>query len=65
MFAFVNRLAETEQQYDSVQQTLSQLTETLSEERRMREAAEEALGQSKRWRYLLEKETFSTEVEFI
>ncbi|XP_059578733.1 golgin subfamily B member 1 isoform X1 [Alligator mississippiensis] len=41
------RLAETEQQYDSVQQTLSQLTETLSEERRMREAAEEALGQSK------------------
>ncbi|XP_019406886.1 PREDICTED: golgin subfamily B member 1 [Crocodylus porosus] len=41
------RLAETEQQYDSVQQTLSQLTETLSEERRRREAAEEALGQSK------------------
>ncbi|XP_026507359.1 golgin subfamily B member 1-like [Terrapene carolina triunguis] len=38
------RLAETEQQYDSVQQALSQLTETLSEERRRREAAEEALG---------------------
>ncbi|XP_067413627.1 golgin subfamily B member 1-like [Emydura macquarii macquarii] len=46
------RLAETEQQYDSVQQALSQLTETLSEERNRREAAEEALGlaeeQSKR-----------------
>ncbi|XP_019374961.1 PREDICTED: golgin subfamily B member 1-like [Gavialis gangeticus] len=41
------RLAETEQQYESVQQTLSQLTETLSEERKRREAAEEALGQSK------------------
>ncbi|XP_026706579.1 golgin subfamily B member 1-like isoform X3 [Athene cunicularia] len=38
------RLAETEQQYDSVQQALSQLTETLSEEKRRREAAEEALG---------------------
>ncbi|XP_034625611.1 golgin subfamily B member 1-like [Trachemys scripta elegans] len=38
------RLAETEQQYDSVQQALSQLTETLSEERSRREAAEEALG---------------------
>ncbi|XP_075358084.1 uncharacterized protein LOC142410078 isoform X2 [Mycteria americana] len=37
------RLAETEQQYDSVQQALSQLTETLSEEKRRREAAEEAL----------------------
>ncbi|XP_054057456.1 golgin subfamily B member 1-like isoform X2 [Rissa tridactyla] len=40
------RLAETEQQYESVQQTLSQLTETLSEEKRRREAAEEALGLS-------------------
>ncbi|KAM6133455.1 uncharacterized protein FYN12_003566 isoform 2-T2 [Phoenicopterus ruber ruber] len=40
------RLAETEQQYDSVQQALSQLTETLSEEKRRREAAEEALGLS-------------------
>uniref|UniRef100_K7FED9 Golgin subfamily B member 1-like n=1 Tax=Pelodiscus sinensis TaxID=13735 RepID=K7FED9_PELSI len=38
------RLAETEQQYDSVQQALSQVTETLSEERSRREAAEEALG---------------------
>ncbi|XP_068004531.1 golgin subfamily B member 1-like isoform X2 [Melanerpes formicivorus] len=38
------RLAETEQQYESVQQALSQLTETLSEEKRRREAAEEALG---------------------
>ncbi|KAM9147096.1 uncharacterized protein ACDP82_005024 isoform 1-T1 [Pangshura tecta] len=38
------RLAETEQQYDTVQQALSQLTETLSEERSRREAAEEALG---------------------
>ncbi|KAM6322082.1 uncharacterized protein O3Q21_006715 isoform 3-T4 [Podargus strigoides] len=37
------RLAETEQQYDSVQQALSQLTEALSEEKRRREAAEEAL----------------------
>ncbi|XP_074853565.1 uncharacterized protein LOC142014607 isoform X1 [Carettochelys insculpta] len=37
------RLMETEQQYDSVQQALSQLTETLSEERSRREAAEEAL----------------------
>ncbi|KAM6073959.1 uncharacterized protein VSU04_004696 [Chlamydotis macqueenii] len=37
------RLAETEQQYESVQQVLSQLTETLSEEKRRREAAEEAL----------------------
>ncbi|KAJ7422617.1 golgin subfamily B member 1 isoform X1 [Willisornis vidua] len=40
------RLAETEQQYESVQQALSQLTETLAEERRRREAAEEALGLS-------------------
>ncbi|XP_009695995.1 PREDICTED: golgin subfamily B member 1-like [Cariama cristata] len=40
------RLAETEQQYESVQQALSQLTETLSEEKRRREAAEEALGLS-------------------
>ncbi|XP_059681732.1 golgin subfamily B member 1 isoform X1 [Gavia stellata] len=40
------RLAETEQQYDSVQQALSQLTETLAEEKRRREAAEEALGLS-------------------
>ncbi|XP_075283714.1 uncharacterized protein LOC104337100 isoform X2 [Opisthocomus hoazin] len=40
------RLAETEQQHDSVQQALSQLTETLAEERRRREAAEEALGLS-------------------
>ncbi|XP_032917430.1 golgin subfamily B member 1-like isoform X3 [Catharus ustulatus] len=40
------RLAETEQQYESVQQSLSQLTETLAEERRRREAAEEALGLS-------------------
>ncbi|KAM6256304.1 uncharacterized protein M6G45_008406 isoform 4-T5 [Spheniscus humboldti] len=40
------RLAETEHQYDSVQQVLSQLTETLSEEKRRREAAEEALGLS-------------------
>nr|XP_010305433.1 PREDICTED: golgin subfamily B member 1-like [Balearica regulorum gibbericeps] len=40
------RLAETEQQYDSVQQALSQLTEALSEEKRRREAAEEALGLS-------------------
>ncbi|KAM6068980.1 LOW QUALITY PROTEIN: uncharacterized protein LJ206_011945 [Theristicus caerulescens] len=40
------RLAETEQQYDSVQQALSQLRETLSEEKRRREAAEEALGLS-------------------
>ncbi|KAM7035285.1 uncharacterized protein M8220_011270 isoform 1-T1 [Acridotheres tristis] len=40
------RLAETEQQYESVQQGLSQLTETLAEERRRREAAEEALGLS-------------------
>nr|XP_021411579.1 golgin subfamily B member 1 isoform X3 [Lonchura striata domestica] len=40
------RLAETEQQYESMQQSLSQLTETLAEERRRREAAEEALGLS-------------------
>ncbi|XP_071415396.1 golgin subfamily B member 1-like isoform X2 [Pithys albifrons albifrons] len=40
------RLAETEQQYEAVQQALSQLTETLAEERRRREAAEEALGLS-------------------
>ncbi|XP_057883415.1 golgin subfamily B member 1-like isoform X3 [Melospiza georgiana] len=40
------RLAESEQQYESVQQSLSQLTETLAEERRRREAAEEALGLS-------------------
>ncbi|XP_021257190.1 golgin subfamily B member 1-like [Numida meleagris] len=40
------RLADTEQQYDSVQQTLSQLTQTLAEEKRRREAAEEALGLS-------------------
>ncbi|XP_062434020.1 golgin subfamily B member 1-like isoform X2 [Rhea pennata] len=40
------RLAETEQQYDSVQQAVSQLTEMLSEEKRRREAAEEALGLS-------------------
>ncbi|XP_066043516.1 golgin subfamily B member 1-like isoform X2 [Chamaea fasciata] len=38
------RLAETEQQYESLQQGLSQLTETLAEEKRRREAAEEALG---------------------
>ncbi|XP_053835724.1 golgin subfamily B member 1-like isoform X2 [Vidua macroura] len=40
------RLAETEQQYETMQQSLSQLTETLAEERRRREAAEEALGLS-------------------
>ncbi|XP_010213112.1 PREDICTED: golgin subfamily B member 1-like [Tinamus guttatus] len=40
------RLAETEQQYDSMQQALSQMTEMLSEEKRRREAAEEALGLS-------------------
>ncbi|XP_031969054.1 golgin subfamily B member 1-like isoform X3 [Corvus moneduloides] len=40
------RLAETEQQHESVQQALSQLTETLAEEKRRREAAEEALGLS-------------------
>ncbi|XP_065696185.1 uncharacterized protein [Patagioenas fasciata] len=40
------RLAETEQQYDSVQQALAQLTEALAEEKRRREAAEEALGLS-------------------
>ncbi|XP_059331122.1 golgin subfamily B member 1-like isoform X3 [Ammospiza nelsoni] len=40
------RLAESEQQYESVQQSLSQLTEALAEERRRREAAEEALGLS-------------------
>ncbi|XP_063253580.1 golgin subfamily B member 1-like isoform X2 [Prinia subflava] len=40
------RLAETEQQYESLQQGLSQLTETLAEEKRRREAAEEALGLS-------------------
>ncbi|RLW10104.1 hypothetical protein DV515_00002521, partial [Chloebia gouldiae] len=40
------RLAETEQQYESMQQSLSQITETLAEERRRREAAEEALGLS-------------------
>ncbi|XP_042640868.1 golgin subfamily B member 1-like isoform X2 [Tyto alba] len=45
------RLAETEQQYDSVQQVLSQLTETLSEEKRRREAAEEALGLSEEHRF--------------
>uniref|UniRef100_A0A8C6ZNZ0 GOGB1 protein n=1 Tax=Nothoprocta perdicaria TaxID=30464 RepID=A0A8C6ZNZ0_NOTPE len=37
---------QTEQQYESMQQALSQLTETLSEEKRRREAAEEALGLS-------------------
>ncbi|XP_043373502.1 golgin subfamily B member 1-like isoform X3 [Dermochelys coriacea] len=37
------RLAETQQQYDSMQQALLQLTETLSEERSRREAAEDAL----------------------
>ncbi|XP_027562310.1 golgin subfamily B member 1-like isoform X4 [Neopelma chrysocephalum] len=40
------RLAETEQQYESMQQALSQLTETLAEEKSRREAAEEALGLS-------------------
>ncbi|NXW81426.1 GOGB1 protein, partial [Alopecoenas beccarii] len=40
------RLAETEQQHDSVQQALAQLTEALAEEKRRREAAEEALGLS-------------------
>uniref|UniRef100_A0A8D0GUL3 Uncharacterized protein n=1 Tax=Sphenodon punctatus TaxID=8508 RepID=A0A8D0GUL3_SPHPU len=40
------RLAETEQQYESMQQALAQLTETLSEERTRRAAAEEALGLS-------------------
>ncbi|XP_064921633.1 golgin subfamily B member 1-like isoform X3 [Columba livia] len=40
------RLTETEQQYDSVQQALAQLTEALAEEKRRREAAEEALGLS-------------------
>ncbi|XP_066176542.1 golgin subfamily B member 1-like isoform X4 [Sylvia atricapilla] len=38
------RLAESEQQYESLQQSLSQLTEMLAEEKRRREAAEEALG---------------------
>ncbi|XP_039924292.1 golgin subfamily B member 1-like isoform X1 [Hirundo rustica] len=40
------RLAESEQQYESLQQGLSQLTEMLAEEKRRREAAEEALGLS-------------------
>lgn len=35
-----------ELQHDSVQQTVSQLMETLSEERNRRQAAEEALGLS-------------------
>ncbi|XP_066492491.1 golgin subfamily B member 1 isoform X2 [Tiliqua scincoides] len=38
------RLAEMELQHDSVQQTVSQLMETLLEERNRRQAAEEALG---------------------
>lgn len=46
IFHFIYRLADTEQQYDSVQQALSQLTQTLAEEKRRREAAEEALGLS-------------------
>ncbi|XP_061466712.1 golgin subfamily B member 1-like isoform X3 [Rhineura floridana] len=40
------RLAEMELQHDSTQQTVSQLMETLSEERNRRQAAEEALGLS-------------------
>ncbi|KAG7473671.1 hypothetical protein MATL_G00098320 [Megalops atlanticus] len=39
-----SRLAEVEQQLDSIQQEKSQLTESLVEERARREAAEEALG---------------------
>ncbi|XP_067318814.1 golgin subfamily B member 1-like isoform X3 [Anolis sagrei] len=40
------RLGEMEMQHDSSQQTVSQLTEALSEERNRRQAAEEALGLS-------------------
>lgn len=43
---FCSRLAEMELQHDSVQQTVSQLMETLSQERSRRQAAEEALGLS-------------------
>uniref|UniRef100_A0A6J0SU15 Uncharacterized protein isoform X1 n=1 Tax=Pogona vitticeps TaxID=103695 RepID=A0A6J0SU15_9SAUR len=40
------RLAEMEIQHDSAQQTVSQLTEMLSKEKKRRQAAEEALGLS-------------------
>uniref|UniRef100_A0A8C8S4F3 Golgin subfamily B member 1-like n=1 Tax=Pelusios castaneus TaxID=367368 RepID=A0A8C8S4F3_9SAUR len=52
------RLAETEQQYESMQQALSQLTETLSEERNRREAAEEALGLAEEQSKRLEKGSY-------
>ncbi|XP_050191148.1 golgin subfamily B member 1-like isoform X2 [Myiozetetes cayanensis] len=52
------RLAETEQQYESVQQALSQLTETLAEEKRRREAAEEALGLSEETRNRFEVSSY-------
>ncbi|XP_077178232.1 uncharacterized protein LOC143830140 isoform X2 [Paroedura picta] len=52
------RLAEMELQHDSVQQTLSQLMETLSEERHRRQAAEEHLGLSENQLKRLEMGSF-------
>ncbi|KAH0620804.1 hypothetical protein JD844_021585 [Phrynosoma platyrhinos] len=52
------RLAEMEIQHDSAQQTVSQLTETLSEERNRRLAAEEALGLSEEQIKRLEISTY-------
>ncbi|XP_042319928.1 golgin subfamily B member 1-like isoform X3 [Sceloporus undulatus] len=52
------RLAEMEMQHDSAQQTVSQLTETLSEERNRRLAAEEALGLSEEQIKRLEMSTY-------
>ncbi|XP_062973461.1 golgin subfamily B member 1-like isoform X2 [Elgaria multicarinata webbii] len=52
------RLTAMEVQHDSAQQTVSQLTETLSEERNRRQAAEEALGLSEEQIKRLELSTY-------
>ncbi|KAJ6667112.1 hypothetical protein lerEdw1_017090 [Lerista edwardsae] len=54
------RLAEMELQHDAVQQTVSQLMETLSEERNRRQAAEEALGLSEEQMKRLEMSSYRT-----
>ncbi|KAM4723173.1 uncharacterized protein WCC33_009406 [Rhinophrynus dorsalis] len=58
------RLAETELQYDSIQQELSQLSERLSEERTRREAAEEALNLAEQESKRLQTISSSREYEF-
>ncbi|XP_075423715.1 uncharacterized protein LOC142464223 isoform X3 [Ascaphus truei] len=58
------RLAENDLNYDSTQQELSQLSESLAEERTRREAAEEAVSLAEQHNTRLEMKSLSREYEY-